>query len=107
MFVPVTVKTSAGLPAATEVWEIVPIMGSASAVEGVENVNGDEPEVPSEFVTVTAAVPGNADCVPEIWVVICVGVTNFVGCSTPFQFTTESLVKFVPFTVSVKPCALQ
>jgi len=25
----------------------------------------------------------------------------------PFQFTIESLLKFVPFTVSVKPCALQ
>ena len=33
--------------------------------------------------------------------------TKVVVCVAPFQFTSASLVKLVPFTVSVKPCALQ
>jgi hypothetical protein len=39
--------------------------------------------------------------------VSCVAVLKVVGCSTPFQFTFASLVKFVPFTVSIKSWALQ
>jgi hypothetical protein len=36
-----------------------------------------------------------------------VALTNAVVRGEPFQFTTESLVKFVPVTVSVNPVALQ
>lgn len=37
----------------------------------------------------------------------CVALTNVVVCAAPFQFTTASLVKFVPFTVNVRPWELQ
>jgi hypothetical protein len=39
--------------------------------------------------------------------VSCVALTKTVGCPVPFQFTIASLVKFVPFTVSIKSWALQ
>jgi hypothetical protein len=39
--------------------------------------------------------------------VICVALTKVVVSATPFQFTIASLVRFVPFTVSVKPWGLQ
>jgi hypothetical protein len=102
-FVPVTVNVSAELPAAVEVCESELITGTASAVEGVERVKGNEPEVPIEFVTVTVAVPGNAAWTAEMGADNCVALTNAVVCAAPFQFKTASLVKFVPFTVSVKP----
>ena len=106
-FVPVTVNVSAGLPAAIEVCESEAIAGAASAEAGVESVKGKEADVPMEFVTVMAAVPGNEGCEAGIAAVICVALTKVVGCAVPFQFTIASLVKFVPFTVSVKPCGLQ
>jgi hypothetical protein len=59
-FVPVTVSVSAGLPAAADVCDRELIVGAASAAVGVERVKGTEAEVPTELVTVTAAVPGNA-----------------------------------------------
>jgi hypothetical protein len=101
--VPVTVNVIAGLPAAVEVCESELIPAAARAVEGVESVKGKEPDVPIEFVTVTVAVPGNAAWTAEMGAVNCVALTNVVVCAVPFQFTTASLVKFVPFTVSVKP----
>jgi hypothetical protein len=107
MFVPVTVKVSAGLPAAAEVCDNELIVGDASAVVGVERVKGSEVDVPIEFVTVTGVVPGNAACAAAMVAVSCVALTKVVGCAVPFQFTSESLVKFVPVTVSVKPKELQ
>src|SRR5258708_23199059 len=101
MLVPVTVKLSAGLPAAAEVCDSVLILGDASAVVGVERVKGSEVDVPIEFVTVTGVVPGNAASAAAMVAVSCVALTNVVGCAVPFQFTSESLVKFVPVTVSV------
>ena len=59
-FVPVTVNVSAGLPAGAEVCDSEPTAGVASPVAGVERVKGTAPDVPIEFVTDTAAVPGNA-----------------------------------------------
>src|ERR1700722_6114292 len=87
-------------------------------VVGFDSVKALEAEVPFEFVTETAAVPGNAALLAGTKAVSCVALTkvvaltNCVGLtccrsSTPFQFTTASLVKFEPFTVSVKPCAPQ
>lgn len=107
MFVPVTVNVSAGLPAAAEVCDSEPIVGEASAVAGVERVKGRDPDDPTEFVTVTAAVPGNAARAAGMEAVSCVALTKVVVCAVPFQSTTASLVKFVPFTVSVKPSELQ
>ena len=105
--VPVTVTVSAGLPAAAVDCDSELIEGVASAVDGVEMVKGKEPDDPIEFVTVTDAVPGNAAWTAEMGAVNCVALTNVVVCAAPFQFTTALLVKFVPFTVSVKPWELQ
>jgi hypothetical protein len=102
-FVPVTVNVSAGPPAAAEVCDSEPIVGVASPVAGVERVKGRDPDVPIEFVTVTTVVPGNADWAAGMEAVSCVALTKVVVCAVPFQFTSASLVKFVPFTVSVKP----
>lgn len=76
-------------------------------VDGLEMVKGREADVPIEFVTVTAAVPGNATFVAGTEAVSSVALTKVVGCAVPFQSTIASLVKFVPVTVSVKPCVLQ
>ena len=103
MFVPVTVKATSGLPTAAEVCESEPFAGTTSAVAGVESVKGIEFDVPSEFVTDTPALPGNAALAAAMAAVSCVALTNVVGCAAPFQFTTASLVKFVPLTESVKP----
>ena len=102
-FVPVTLSTRAGLPAAAEVCDSEIIVGAASGVAGVERVKGREEDVPTEFVTVTTVVPGNADRGAGMEAVSCVAPTKVVGCAAPFQFTAASLVKFVPFTVRVKP----
>jgi hypothetical protein len=86
-------------------------------VLGVAIVMGEEGEEPAKFDTVTLAVPGNAALVAGTKAVSCVALKKVVALtglpvlssfksSTPFQFTTASLVKFVPFTVSVKPCVL-
>jgi hypothetical protein len=69
----------------------------------VERVKGKVPEAPIELVTVTVVVPGNAAWTAEIGAVNCVALTKVVVCAAPFQFATASLVKFVPFTVNVKP----
>jgi hypothetical protein len=108
MFVPVTVNVCAGLPAEADVCDSVLIPGAGSAA-GVVSVKGNPLDTPTEFVTETTGDPGNAASAAEIVAVNCVGVAllKVVGCATPFQFTTASLVKFVPFTVSVKPCVLQ
>jgi len=107
IFVPVTVNEREGLPAAAEVCDSEASAGVARALVGVESVNGIEEDAPIEFVTVTAAGPGNAVTVAGMDAVSWVALPKDVGCATPFQFTVESFVKFVPFTVSVKPCGLQ
>jgi hypothetical protein len=104
--VPVTVNVTAELPATAEVCDSVVTCGVVSPVVGLDSVNGSEFEVPIEFVTVTPIDPANAASATEIVVVSCVALTKVVGRASPFQLTTESLVKFVPFTVNVKPWAL-
>jgi hypothetical protein len=107
MFEPVTVKVKAELPAPAVVCESEFSTGVARAAPEVVSVTGEEGDVPTEFVTVTFAVPGNAAAVAGIAAVSWVALTKVVGSGEPFQFTIASLVKFVPFTVSVKPCVLQ
>jgi hypothetical protein len=104
---PVTVKVNAELPAPAVVCESELSTGVARPELEVVSVTGEEVEVPTELATVTLAVPGNAAAVAGIAAVSLVALTKVVGSGEPFQFTTASLVKFVPFTVSVKPCVLQ
>jgi hypothetical protein len=106
-FVPVTVTVIPGPPAEVEVCDSELIEGGASAAVGVERVKGDAPDVAIELVTVTATGPGNAAWAAGMAAVSCVGLTKVVVCVVPFQLTSASLVKFVPFTVNVKPCELQ
>ena len=77
--------------------------GVGSGVVGVDKVKGDALDAPIEFFTVTPTVPGNAAAAAGMEAVSCVALTKVVVCAVPFQLTTASLVKFVPFTVSVKP----
>jgi len=103
----VRVKVNAGLPAPAEVCDSELSAGSVRGVPGVVSVTGKEDDVPIEFVTVTEAGPGNAAAVAGIVAVSWVALLEVGNSGTPFQFTIASLVKFVPFTVSVKPWALQ
>jgi hypothetical protein len=55
-------------------------------------------------VTPTLAVPPEAISAALIVAVSCVELTNVVVLAEPFQVTVERpLMKFVPFTVMVKP----
>lgn len=107
IFVPWMVMVRAGLPAGALSGGMVR-PGSGTPPDGVDKANGSELDVPFTLDTVTTAVPGRAACATEMGAVICVALTKVVAAiGAPFQFTLASLVKFVPFTVSVKPCVLQ
>lgn len=109
IFEPCTVMASEGPPAALDAGEIEVRAGAPRLAVGVDSVNGSEFEAPIEFDTVTVALPGKAASAGETANVSCVALTKVVvlGGAVPFQLTTESLVKFDPFTVSVKPVGLQ
>ena len=121
ILLPVSVTVSAGLPTEAEVTDSV---GAPGAARGacVVIVKGKLLEVPGEALaagleTETVAVPENAVSLAGIWAVSCVALTYVVGRGEPFQFTVEAptatpftvelFTKFVPFTVSVIPVALQ
>ena len=121
ILLPVSVTVCAGLPTAAEVTDSVGAPGAASGA-GVVIVKGRLLEVPGEALaagleTETVAVPENAVSVAGICAVTCVALTYVVGRGEPFQFTMEPptatpftvelFTKFVPFTVSVIPVALQ
>lgn len=114
----VAVKVNAELPAPAVVGESKLSTGVMRAALGVVSVTGEEGDVPTELVTVMLAVPGNAALEAGTKAVNWVALTKVVALtglpmlssfnsSAPFQFTTASLVKLVPFTVRVKPCVLQ
>jgi len=63
---PCTLSVSAELPAAAEVCDSDVIVGTESGEPGVDNVNDDALDVPTELTTVTTAVPGNAASAAEI-----------------------------------------
>jgi len=100
-------SANGGLPAGAELGVTAVSVGVTSAVVGVTIVKGCEFEVPIELDTVTPAEPGKAVSDGVIAAVSCVALTNVVARPDPFQFTTASLVKFVPVTASVRPVALQ
>jgi hypothetical protein len=100
MFVPCAVTVNGGKPPAP-----------AGAEFGVIELNDEEADVPSEFDTDIAAVPGSTARAAGTETVSFVALTKVVALwnvvvlfdtGDPFQFTSASLVKFVPFTVSVK-----
>jgi hypothetical protein len=69
-------------------------------------VNVSAPEVPPAGVgvnTVTEAVPAVAMSLAGTAAVNCVALSGVVTSATPFHFTVEVLMKFVPVTVRVKP----
>ena len=71
----------------------------------VEIVKTEPPEVPppgAGLYTVTCAVPTVAMSDAVIDAMICVALTTVVVRLAPFQFTTEPVIKPLPFTVSVK-----
>lgn len=113
---PCTVMVNGWLPAPTVFGDTEVIVGAGNPPVGVERLSGKELDVPSELDTVTEGLPGSATSAAGTAAVSCVALTKVVALTNavglvesgaPFQFTTESLVKFVPFTVSVKPCVLQ
>ena len=59
------------------------------------------------MLTVTDADPAEAISAAEMTAVSCVELTNVVGRAELFQFTTDALTKFAPFTVRVNPEVLQ
>lgn len=109
IFEPCTVMVTEGPPAAPNVGDMEATVGVPRLVLGVDSVNGNEFDVPTEFETVIVALPGKAASAGDTGTVSCVALTNVVGLGggVPFQLTTESLVKFDPFTVSVNPFGLQ
>jgi hypothetical protein len=101
----VMVSVCAATPARAVVGDIAPVpnVGAARPAAGDDIVNGSAFDVPDEFDTVTAAgvfvavSPGRI--VP--WILFG-GVDMKGGRADPFQFTIESVVKPVPFTVKGK-----
>src|SRR5260370_25275033 len=52
--------------------------------------------------TVTCAVPAVATSLAGMFAVSCVALIKLVGRGEPFQRTTESAIKLLPLTVSLK-----
>jgi hypothetical protein len=97
-------KGNAAVPAVAFTGEMAVIVAVCSVED--EIVNGTELESTPAFETVIEAVPADAMSAAVMLAVSCVALTNVVTRAEPFQFTTEPLTKFAPFTVSVNPVAL-
>jgi hypothetical protein len=102
---PVTISEKAEVPAVALVGDREAIV--AAAGEEPEIVKDAGAEVTPALETVTEAVPAEAMSEAEIAAVSWVELTNVVARAEPFQFTTDPLKKFVPFTVRVNPVAAQ
>ena len=63
----------------------------------------DGPPPGDGLVTTTAGVPAAARSAAVTGIVSCVELTKVVVRAVPAKLATDVLVKFVPFTVSVKP----
>jgi hypothetical protein len=103
---PVTFSVRAAVPA-------VALTGKSEAIVGAGSTAGAVMEKSTEFDmteplnTVTDCVPWNAVSAEVSNAVSCVASTNVVGRGEPFQLTTETSTKLVPFTVSVSPARVQ
>jgi hypothetical protein len=102
---PVTLRGKDAPPAVALPGAKVVIAGTGS--DEAETVKGEAAETTPELDTVTDAAPAAAISAAEIPAVSCVALTNAVARGELFQETTEPFTKFAPFTVSVKPAAVQ
>lgn len=85
---------------------IVAVAGARTVIagEGLLTAKAAAVDVPPPGAgtnTVTGNEPVVTISVARIWAVICVALTKVVARGSPLKFTTESLVKFAPFTVTV------
>ena len=87
--------------------------GKGEVDAGCVSENGSALELVPAFVpdtviaTAAAFVARDAVSAGVMTAVSCVALTNVVGRGEPFQFTTSPGANPVPFTVNVKPAALQ
>ena len=100
---PLMVRLNAVLP-------IVAVAGARLAIagKGLSTAKAAAVDVPPPGAgtnTVIGNVPVATISVARIWAVICVALTKVVARGTSLKFTTESLVKLAPFTVSVSALA--
>jgi hypothetical protein len=101
-FVPFAASVNAEPPAVASVGEMFETVGTGFVAAWMSNAMGREVPPPGAgFVTVTWAVPAAITSVAEMAAVISLVLTNVVVRGLPFQFTSELLMKFGPFTVSV------
>ncbi len=108
MFVPVTIKGRATVPAVAVAGEMDAIVGAGS--DEAEIVKGKLFERTPELDTSIFTVPAEAISEAGMVAVSCVELTNVVGSTEGSagggfiaQSTTEPFTKFVPFTVTVTP----
>ena len=100
---PAIVTRVAGLPEAAEDGVSEDIDSGAGRFDGaLEIVNCRAFDVPAELDTVTATGLGTLVSEGRSVAVILFGLTEAGVRDDPFQFSIESLVNPVPFTVSVK-----
>jgi hypothetical protein len=98
-FEPFTVSVKLDPPAVAETGLRLVIEGTDGALMAkTDAVDG----FPPEFATVILALPLLAIRLADTAAVTCVALTKVVTSAEPFQLTTAPLMKFVPFTVSVK-----
>jgi hypothetical protein len=93
--------------------ELMTGVGRVVPVANAVTENGSEFEFVAGFgpdtviATAAGALARKAVSAGVMAAVSCVALTKVVGRGEPFQLTVRPLAKFVPFTVSVKPDALQ
>jgi len=102
-FEPFTVRVNAPEPAVAVAGCRVVIAGTGLlAAVTVKVTTLDVPPPGEGLVTVTAGVPTLAMSVASMAAVSLVALTKAVARAVPLKFTTDVLMKFEPFTVSVK-----
>lgn len=97
--VPLRVSVKPALPASTEVGLMLVSVGTGLLTAKLSALVVPPPG--AGFVTVTLAEPVFAMSAAAIAACNCVAFTSVVVLAEPFQFTTDVLLKFVPFTVKV------
>ena len=111
MFVPVTLKVTAAVPAVAAVGEMEAMAGAGSDPAEIVKGKGFEraPKLDTSILTVAAEAISEAG----MTAVSCVELTNVVastegnaGGGFTTQLTSEPFTKFAPFTVRVIPAGL-